>query len=435
MNFIVRNKIILTSGLTLINLVVVILLALLLTTHSTRFLLSEEKIFSLIHNTEEIMLELARSEADVKHYLLTKNADDIARFRQRKLPLLSQLDKLKTYYTGSTQEQEFKQLHQLVMNEITILETAAGSNSVIKTSYLDEIKNIQAAMVNKQKLLLKEKEKSLELELRSREYVLVSASIASILISFFSLSTIVTDLNAKRKKQKELEYMNATKDRFFSLISHDLKGPAQNMISLSDMLLTEPDMSEEERSAFVHLINATAKKNFNLLNNLLEWARLQMGNIENHVSDFDLAEATEESICVMDEKAYRKSIKIINQIPAGVTVSADRNAICSVIRNLISNGLKYTRQGGKIIVSCAETENHVLEVSIADTGIGMDSQTRKKLFKAGKQVSMSGTEGETGTGIGLLLCKEFVERNKGKIRCESKKGEGSTFIFSIPLKG
>lgn len=432
MKFIVRNKIVLTSGLTLVNLTVVILVALLFTNHTTKFLLSEEKIFSLIHNTEEIMLELARSEADIKNYLLTSNHDDLQRFRSRKAPLQEKLKRLQKVYTKKEQIDQFTQLQSLVLSEIELLERAAETRSLLKNSHLDKIKQLQATLIDSQKLLLKEREEDLEIELRSREYVLVSASIASLLISFFALSTIVKDLDDKRKKEKELESKNATKDRFFGLISHDLKGPAQNMISLSDMLLNEPDISCEERNAFIHLINACAKKNFNLLNNLLEWARLQMGNIQNKAVQFNLNDACEECIQLMDEKAYRKSIKISNRIPPELMVYADRNAICSVIRNLISNGLKYTKQGGKISIYCQELKNEMVEVAVADTGIGMDPQTRKKLFKAGKQISMGGTEGETGTGIGLLLCKEFIETNNGWIRCESKKGEGSTFIFTIP---
>ena len=229
----------------------------------------------------------------------------------------------------------------------------------------------------------------------------------------------------------ELQELNATKDKFFSIISHDLKGPLNSLTSFSSLLINHTDsLSKEEIKMFASDFDKSLKNLFSLLENLLEWSRSQTGNIEFVPESFDLAAMLEENKELLKAQAQNKRITLVNESQEKVLINAHKNSINTVVRNLISNAIKFTPEGGTITLKSSRQNGSVV-TSIADTGVGMSQNVIDKLFRLDSKHSTKGTANEKGTGLGLILCKEFVEKNGGKIWVNSKEGEGTVFYFSL----
>lgn len=237
--------------------------------------------------------------------------------------------------------------------------------------------------------------------------------------------------------QERLREANASKDKFFSIIAHDLKNPVYNLISLSDFLIQNIDVWKLDKiKEFVKYINDSSKQGFNLLENLLVWSRSQTGKIKLKPMIFNLNDIIRENMYLHKNSAFSKNIEIISDNCHESFVYADTNMISTVLRNLISNAIKYTPEGGKIIISCEEIENEenkFRKVIVRDTGVGIKEKDIPKLFAIDNNFSTPGTRDEKGTGLGLILCHEFITQNNGKIWVESEFGKGSKFIFTIPF--
>lgn len=235
------------------------------------------------------------------------------------------------------------------------------------------------------------------------------------------------------KQRKELESINATKDKFFSIIAHDLKNPFASLIGASDFLVNSSDeLSPEQLKSFHEIINQSARTGYRLLENLLEWARMQTGTMAFKPKMVDLWNLVNEVVILLTGSAEQKDINLIARIDENLSAIVDENMINTVVRNLVSNAIKFTGRGGEIIVSSMLTD-HFIEITVSDNGIGIPKDKIGKLFRIDEKMIQNGTENETGTGLGLILCKEFIERHKGKIRVESDLGKGSKFIFTIPV--
>lgn len=235
------------------------------------------------------------------------------------------------------------------------------------------------------------------------------------------------------QRTKELRDLNATKDKFFSIIAHDLKNPFNTLIGFSELLLTNLEAYDKEHiKDFVNIINSTSKSAYSLLENLLEWSRAQTGKLKMEPSDINLHDIVEENVNLLNAVAEKKGIKLTSKVDSNTIAFADENMIKTVIRNLISNALKYTKDGA-VTISSFEKDGYV-ETYVADTGTGISNDNLEKLFRIDVNFSLKGTDEETGTGLGLILCKEFVEKNKGKINVKSELGKGSEFSFTLPKK-
>ena len=240
------------------------------------------------------------------------------------------------------------------------------------------------------------------------------------------------DAEAIEKYTTKLKELNQTKDKFFSIIAHDLKSPFQGLLGYSQILKTEYEtITEEEKLFFINGIGELSQSAFRLLENLLEWSRMQTGRIAFDPEVFLLNNELTATFFLLSQTASNKDIELQNNIDSDVSVYADKNMLATIIRNLISNSIKFTKQGGRITIS-SELDNNNVKITVTDTGIGIKQEDLEKLFKLDKNFSTNGTNKEEGTGIGLLLCKEMVEKHGGKIWVESKMGEGSKFIFTIP---
>ncbi|MEG8947657.1 sensor histidine kinase [Rosettibacter firmus] len=230
---------------------------------------------------------------------------------------------------------------------------------------------------------------------------------------------------------QELKNSNASKDKFFSIIAHDLRSPFSSLLSFSEFLYQDIDeLSKDEIKSFAQNINDAAKTVFNLLENLLQWSRIQTGTISFKPRKFNIYDVSTKVINLLLNNALIKKIELINNINKDEIVFADEDMIFSVIQNLLSNAIKFTYENGKIILSSKEKDNMV-EISISDNGIGMDDKDIEKLFRIDIPFTKSGTRDEKGSGLGLILCKEMIEKNKGKIWVSSKLNEGTTFTFTL----
>ncbi len=236
-----------------------------------------------------------------------------------------------------------------------------------------------------------------------------------------------------KQQNEDLLKLNATKDKFFSIIAHDLRTPFNGFLGLTKLMVEDlPDLSTEKIHEFAVSLQRSATNLYRLLTNLLQWAQIQQGAIPFNPEVIQLDLVVAESIAMIQESAKNKDIELHNDISAGLVAFADRNMLQTVIRNLVSNSVKFTGKGGKVYISARINSDNRAELSIKDLGIGMSPEMVNNLFRIDVKTSRRGTEGEPSTGLGLLLCKEFVEKQGGSICVESKAGIGSTFYFTLP---
>jgi signal transduction histidine kinase len=236
------------------------------------------------------------------------------------------------------------------------------------------------------------------------------------------------------EKNETLEELNRTKDLFLSIISHDLRSPFNSLLGLTEILiLNKEKIQNSEMIRLVDSIHESAEQAYKLVLNLLEWSKLQSDRIEYSPIRLNLKKVALSNIELIKIQANNKGIEIYYENGGdGCYVNADENMVNTIIRNLISNAIKYTQSGGKIIIKCNCSELWC-SVSVCDTGIGIPEETLKQIVNTDDKVSTKGTLGELGTGLGLVLCKEFAKRNNGKIEAESEVKKGSTFTLKLPV--
>jgi PAS domain S-box-containing protein len=236
-------------------------------------------------------------------------------------------------------------------------------------------------------------------------------------------------------KNEELLKANSEKDKFFSIIAHDLRSPFNGFLGLTQIMADQSSsLSMEEFQQMAVSMEKSASNLFRLLENLLHWARIQQGLIPFNPRVVQLLPIADESIAMVFDQAKIKGIEITRSIPNDLAVFADYNMLQTIIRNLVSNSVKFTTKGGKVMLSAKPDGDNSVVIAIKDTGIGMRKEIVEQLFRLDVQTGREGTEGEPSTGLGLLLCKEFIDKHGWKIWVESTEGKGSTFTFIIPVK-
>ncbi|MHB8580828.1 MAG: PAS domain-containing sensor histidine kinase [Ignavibacteriaceae bacterium] len=235
-----------------------------------------------------------------------------------------------------------------------------------------------------------------------------------------------------KKYSEELKILDATKNKFFSIIAHDLKSPFQGLLSASETLSTELDsLTTEEISSYIHIMSESIQNVYHLLTNLLNWSMLQRDLLDIIPEKLNLYREIDKTIELLKPSAKEKNLKIFNDVNENISIHADKNILRMIVQNLITNGIKFTNPGGQISIF-ADIRDSLVEISVKDSGVGISSQDIAKLFRIDSSFPTKGTEGENGTGLGLHLCKEFVEKCKGRIWVESNLGEGSKFTFTLP---
>lgn len=251
-----------------------------------------------------------------------------------------------------------------------------------------------------------------------------------------------TDMNLTQMKEAEaklndqnqqLKELVATRDKFFKIIAHDLKNPFNSILGLTDLIRTyQENLDKEKILQFVKSIQSTGLNTYKLLENLLVWAQMQTGDIQFHPIVFKLNPLFSDVISLSESLIQGKNIEIATHVSGDLKTRADLRMVETVVRNLVTNAVKYTPKGGKIVLEAVQMQDKV-EVSVSDNGIGMNEEILSQLFKISERNSRAGTEKEQGTGLGLLLCKEFLAKHQETLRVESEEGKGSKFTFCLPL--
>jgi len=247
---------------------------------------------------------------------------------------------------------------------------------------------------------------------------------------------LIVDERTKKitEYSQELQLANTTKDKFFSIIAHDLKNPFNTLIGYSEILKNEfEELREDEIHEHLSIIHSTSKNGYVLLDNLLQWAQTQTNQITFNPELIHLKSLVQDCIEGIENQSRFKDIELVNSISTNHTINGDVNQIKTIVRNLISNAIKYTSRNGLVIIKSEENIDE-MQITVKDTGVGISENDIQNLFKIDRIFSTPGTNHERGSGLGLVLCKEFIEKHGGKIWVKSTEGKGSEFVFAIPLK-
>lgn len=249
----------------------------------------------------------------------------------------------------------------------------------------------------------------------------------------------IYDITERRQAEEELKEsearlreLNATKDKFFSIIAHDLKSPFNSIIGFSNLLTRQIQEKDYKGiGKYATIIQNSSQNAMNLLLNLLEWSRSQVGKMEFYPQHLEMVSLIDDAIRLLEDSAAQKLITIGTELPPVLCVYADKAMIAAILRNLISNAIKFTCEGGEVVISAKQKTDELL-ITVSDNGVGMSRDAIEKLFRIDQNHTTLGTSKEKGTGLGLILCKEFIEKHGGKIWVDSEVGKGSRFYFTIP---
>jgi signal transduction histidine kinase len=336
----------------------------------------------------------------------------------RSYDYLSQCHKeLKDYKTALEYKELFAVMQDFIQaekNERHLLET---QNRYWMEKKENEIGQLEAYQLQREKVIEAQDKQ------RNFLYLLIAFGLIIVMLVLYLYFM-------KRRANRALQEINVAKDRLFSIIGHDLKGPLNSLTSFSGLLLNHADqLTKDEIKMLSTDLDKSLKNLLALLENLLEWSRSQTGNIDFKREAFDLTAVLNENVELLKGQAQNKKITILPESKTNLMAMAHRNSINTVVRNLLSNAIKFTPESGTIMLTVEVGKQ--LIVSVNDTGVGMSEATIQKLFKLGTKHSTLGTSKEKGTGLGLILCKDFVEKNGGTIGVESQEGKGSRFYFTV----
>lgn len=325
--------------------------------------------------------------------------------------------------------------------ERKILIVATDSKEILSSLFFDEILRINNELINSMRGYYKEKaEQERIVHRRDDSFYENLTRLNNDLIAtqrqLFKENEERKRIEEELKKSKEqLADLNSSKDKFFSILSHDLRSPFSGLIGLAEYLRDNADeVDSADVKEVAEVIRSSSEKVFKLLENLLQWSRLQTGSLAYNPSEFDVYELIFNNVELLKNSAKEKKIALDFDSEVDSIVFADYQMIDSTIRNLITNAIKFTPEDGRISVKSNKTKGFI-EISVSDTGIGMTPIQLKKLFKIDVHFVREGTNAEKGSGLGLILCKEFVEKNGGNLRVESSEKTGTKVSFTLPEPG
>lgn len=374
-----------------------------------------------------------------KSLIYLKQALDMRKQIGDKRGIVSSLNRIAEVYSQSS---DFKNAYEF--QKLAKLQNDSLLNDQ-KNKTIAELQESFERERREREILLLQKENSFQVTIRNYLIIIVlllsSITVVAILAyrSKRKLNTILTDQNNEITRQKEeLQTLNqelkevvVTKDKFFSIIAHDLKNPFQGLIGSSEFLSNSYDeLSEEEKATFIDSIKVVSHNTYKLLENLLEWANIQTGKLRFNPESINLLYELNSTISLIKQSAKNKRITFDIDIDGDIIVLADKFMIQTVIRNLLSNAVKFTNPGGSISLITTKIKDSV-QIMVADTGIGISKGNISKLFNMEANLSRKGTANEVGTGLGLLICFEMIEMHGTIISVESEEGKGSKFFFSL----
>lgn len=303
-----------------------------------------------------------------------------------------------------------------------IKDSIVTNEEILKLGEMESLVKIERSEKEKQILM-----KDLENQTKLRNYLII-------IVVLFILIVIMLAIRYYEKKRlsSKLNEMNLVKDKFFKIIAHDLREPFAALFGAASLLRDNYDeLTEEEKKQTINMISESIRREFDLLQNLLMWAKAQRQQIKFNPEKLALRQIINENVELIKTNLANKNISLHVECADDLTINADEQMLNTIIRNLIFNALKFTNEGGEILIAAERKEDKV-KIEIRDNGVGMGKETIRNLFDLDKKNVGKGTSGETGSGIGLILTKEFVEAHKGTIQAESETGKGSTFIITLP---
>jgi signal transduction histidine kinase/Tfp pilus assembly protein PilF len=324
-------------------------------------------------------------------------------------------------------------IHEFIQNEKQERQLLETQNRYVVGKKETEIEKLEALRLDREKEIAAQKQfKNILFVLVGLVCVIAGLLFILYLVKRRSNRILEVAKNEVQQQNIKLQDLNHTKDKFFSIISHDLKGPLNSLTSFTRLLIDHTDnLTKEEIQMLALDLDKSLKNLFALLENLLEWSRSQTGTIDFTAEVFDLTEILRNNKNLLESQAKNKQINITIDSEEECPVKLHKQSINTVVRNLISNAIKFTNGGGTIRLSVKKANRH-LTLSIADNGVGMSQEVVSKLFRIDHKHSTQGTAHEKGTGLGLILCREFIEKNGGTIRVQSDPGEGSVFTCTFP---
>lgn len=394
---------------------------------------------------ENITTLVSEAESAKRGFLITGQKEFLSQYRSNRKKITHEIVLLE-----ELKKSDQPQIEKIIALENLIIQRLQSIDSLIAMKLKDEkiYSEKHIAIINQGKFymhqirvlnqqihaeedkLLKEREKLAYKDLYVTEMAIFISGFLSLVIICLVVFIFKKDIDRKNQIAKELRALDAQKNKFFSIISHDLRNPVNGVKQLLDFLKAD-NLPNEEVKVIGKLINESILKVSNLLEDLLKWGRLQMNKIEFKVEQFDLSLFVDDSLNTLQQTAVLKNITISSEVPKETMVQGDKNMIQTVVRNLLSNAIKFTMRGGTINLYTTLKPGFI-KLYIKDNGIGMSEDTMAKLFRIDAAQSLTGTDNETGTGLGLILCKEFVEKNGGKIELTSILKKGTTIAFTIP---
>ncbi len=397
---------------------------------------------NVIIRLESMTLNISESESLLFGYMMTKDDTFLNRYSETTKSINKDIENIEKSLTASSaQIDNFKEIKKLVKKKLILQNEAMR---LIKTealtidqimlrfnlgrSYLEKIKKIKQVMEVEESKILDHKQNSSNADIKKTIYGVLISFIASCIVGFYLFIFIIKDITNEKKIKDNLIEINENKNKFFSIISHDLKGPVSNILKLSELAGETKD--QEEIRKINEMIELSSRKVHTLLSDLLNWASIQMNSIKISPQSIKLNELVEENINVLGDMAINKNIKLLNETKPSTILWADYAMLSTVIRNLISNGIKFTNPNGYVKVT-SELQNGNIEIYVSDTGVGMSPEVKSKLFKKDITYSKPGTANEKGSGMGLKISKDFVEKNGGTISVESEEGRGTSFKITF----
>ncbi|WP_430813854.1 PAS domain S-box protein [Carboxylicivirga sp. RSCT41] len=379
-------------------------------------------------------------------YYLLGMVHDITKEREAELKLLESENKLRTIFdTAQVGIMHNKNRHTIFSNNYlcnllgyTNDELLNKDTSMFYTSYEEFI--AVGKRINRK--LLSGKSIFQETIFRKKDGLLINVLIKS---SYYNgmddsdgIISVITDITKLKTIEQELKQTNVEKDKFFSIIAHDLKGPFHALFGLSDLLVSNyQEYDEKTKLELISHINRDLETTYKLLENLLTWTRSRSGRIEYRPTVINAKDFIEDGIEILESSIRKKEISIITDIDTHAHIYADKETMNTVLRNLLSNAVKFTHKKGKVIISSelleGQNNKRYLAISVTDNGVGIPEGLIEDLFKINVNTTSQGTDNESGTGLGLILCQDFVRKNGGEIKVESMEGQGSAFTFTVPV--
>ncbi|HXA02880.1 MAG TPA: CHASE3 domain-containing protein [Cytophagaceae bacterium] len=396
---------------------------------------------------ESIELELIRNESALRGFAISGDTSFLGNFNANTGKIFGEIGYLRKLISDNhNQQARLLILESLVLKRIQLFKQ---SILILKRNkekvelrllmpialegkkYMNKIHELKTIMSGEENELLIKRQHNAKRGIEETNLTILISGLVSLSILIFVTFIIKKDISERVKLENSLRLLDQNKNKFFSIISHDLRGPIHGLSRLASFIDSDKTITKEEKSDMMEAIKNTTVEIGTLLENLLLWSKHQMGKIEIRREKFDIKRIVENSITLLKNSSLSKNISIINEVESQ-EVYADKNMIDTVTRNIIHNATKFTGQGGEIIIKSKMGRDNKLEIRVIDNGIGISPEGLKKIFQVQNVQASKGTDNERGSGLGLILCKDFIEINGGNINAESEEGKGTEIFFTIP---